>query len=200
MTYALPAGPQPAPKRQVLLATGIAVGAGSTMFAGMLALWLRFRAAAPVREGDKRPFIKDWLPADVKIPEVPTNVMLITFGVACVMAQWAVYAAKRQDRSHTVLALAVTALMGVAALNGQIFTFTQMDIGVSDNAYGAMFYALTGTFTALVIAGLVMTAASLVRYLGGRTSERDLIAAHALTWYFLAAAYTALWFVVYVQK
>lgn len=200
MTYALPAGPQPAPKRQVLIATAVAVAAGSTLFAGMLALWLRFRAAAPVREGDKRPLIKDWLPESVKIPEVPTNVMLITVGVACVMAQWAVYAAKRRDRSHTALALSLTALMGVALLNGQVFTYTQMDIGVTENAYGAMFYALTGTFTALVIAGLVMTAASLVRYLGGRTGERDLIAAHALTWYFLAAVYSALWFVVYVQK
>jgi len=199
VTYALPAGPQPAPKRQVLIATAVAVGAGTTMFAGMLAMWLRFRAAAPVREGE-RGLIKDWLPAQVTVPEVPTNVMLITFAVACVMAQWAVYSAKRLDRSHTVLALSVTAVMGVAALNGQVFTYTQMDIGITENAYGAMFYALTGTFTALVMVGLVMTVASLVRYLGGRTAERDQIAAHALIWYFLAAAYAALWFVVYVQK
>lgn len=200
MTYALPAGPQPAPKRQVLLATAVAVAAGSTMFAGMLGVWLRFRAAAPLREGDKRPLIKDWLPENVTIPEVPTNVMLITVGVACVMAQWAVYAAKRRDRSHTVLSLGITAIMGLALLNGQVFTYTQMDIGVGENAYGALFYAITGTFMALLIAGLVMTVASLVRYLGGRVAERDLIAAHALIWYFLAAVYTALWFVVYVQK
>jgi heme/copper-type cytochrome/quinol oxidase subunit 3 len=199
VTYALPAGPQPAPKRQVLIATAVAVAAGATMFAGMLALWLRFRAAAPVREGE-RGLIKDWLPSRVTIPEVPTNVMLITFGVACVMAQWAVYSAKRRDRSHTVLALAVTAVMGVAAINGQVFTFTQMGISVNDHAYGAMFFAITGTFVALVIVGVIMTVASLVRYLGGRTAERDLIAAHALIWYFLAAAYAALWFVVYVQK
>lgn len=199
MTYALPAGPQPEARRQVLIATAVAVAAGTTMVAGMLGLWLRFRAAAPVREGE-RGLIKDWLPAQVVIPEVPTNVMLITFGVACVMAQWAVYSAKRQDRSHTVLALAVTAVMGVAALNGQVFTYTQMDIGITDGAFGAMFYALTGTFTALVIIGLVMTTATIVRYLGGRTAESDQIAAHALIWYFLAAAYTALWFVVYVQK
>lgn len=199
MTYALPAGPQPAPKRQVLIATAIACAAGATMFAGMLAIWLRFRAAAPLREGE-RGLITDWLPESVKIPEVPTNVMLITFGVACVMAQWAVYAAKRGDRSHTALALGVTALMGFASLNGQAFVFSQMDIGVSDGAYGAMFYAITGAFTALTIAGIVMSVVSALRYLGGRVAERDIIAAHALVWYFLAAAYSALWFVVYVQK
>lgn len=199
MTYALPAGPQPAPKRQILIATAVAVGAGTTMFAGMLAVWLRFRAAAPVREG-RGGLIKDWLPRDVVIPEVPTNVMLVTMGIACVMAQWAVYAAKRLDRSHTVLALATTAVMGAAALNGQIFAFTQMNIGVADNAYGAMFFAITGTFTALLITGLAVSAVAMVRYLGGRTAERDLIASHALVWYFLAAAYAALWFVVYVQK
>lgn len=199
MTYALPAGPQPAPKRQVLVATGVACAAGATMFAGMLAIWLRFRAAAPLREGE-RGLISDWLPESVKIPEVPTNVMLITFGVACVMAQWAVYAARRGDRTHTTLAIAVTALMGFAALNSQAFVYTQMDIGLADGAYGTMFYAITGTFTALTIAGITMSVVSVLRYLGGRVAERDIIAAHALVWYFLAAAYAALWFVVFVQK
>jgi heme/copper-type cytochrome/quinol oxidase subunit 3 len=63
-----------------------------------------------------------------------------------------------------------------------------------------MFFAITGTFTALVAVGLVFTLAAAFRYLGGRFGERELLAAHALYWYFLAAAYVALWFVVYVQK
>jgi hypothetical protein len=59
---------------------------------GMLAVWLRFRAAAPsVASGDG--LVKSWVPDDVVIPEVATNVMLVTFGALVVMAQWAVYAA-----------------------------------------------------------------------------------------------------------
>ena len=38
------------------------------------------------------------------------------------------------------------------------------------------------------------------QYMGGRTSDRELIAAHALYWYFLSALFFAVWFVVYVTK
>jgi hypothetical protein len=46
----------------------------------------------------------------------------------------------------------------------------------------------------------VFTVASLFKSIGGRAANTDLLNAHALYWYFLAAAYLALWFVVYVQK
>ena len=52
----------------------------------------------------------------------------------------------------------------------------------------------------LVIAGLVYTAVAAFRYLGRGRSEVAIVSALALYWYFLAAAFTALWFVVYVQK
>lgn len=200
MTYALPAGPAPAPRRQVLVATGVACAAGAMLLGGMLAVWLRFRAASPLREGSGGGLVKAWLPEGVTIPEVPSNVMLITFGVACVMAQWAVYAAKRGDHGHAGLALSVTALMGLAALNAQVFIYTQMEMGIGDGAYQVMFYALTGTFMALIVVGLLFSFAAAFRYLGGRFHERELISAHAMYWYFLAAAYATLWFVVYVQK
>ena len=63
-----------------------------------------------------------------------------------------------------------------------------------------MFYAVTGTFVALLIVGLVFTVVTAFRYLGGRTSEREIISAHAMYWYFLSAMYVVLWFVVYVTK
>jgi cytochrome c oxidase subunit III len=198
--YALPAAPAPVPRRQVFVGTAVGCLAGGTLMGGMLALWLRFRAAAPLREGDARPLIKDWLPADIKIPEVPSNVMLITFAAAAVMAQWAVYATKRRDRSHATLAIVVTALLALAAVNAQVFIYTQMDMGVSDGAYQAMFYAITGTFTALVIVGLVYSIATVFRVLGGRDRDTEVVSGHAMYWYFITAAYTALWFVVYVQK
>ena len=50
-----------------------------------------------------------------------------------------------------------------------------------------MFYAITGTMLALLIIGLVFTAVTAFRFLGGRTDDREIVAAHALYWYFLAA-------------
>lgn len=196
----LPPAPQPAARRQVLLGTALACAAGTMLIGGMLATWLQFRADAPVRESMKRGFIKDWMPADIVVPEVAANMMLIAFCVVCIMAQWAVYSAKRDDRTHAGMALGMTMLMGLAALNAQIFIWTDMGVGVRDGAFHTMFYALTGTMAFLVIAGLVYTAVATFRYLGRGRSDVAIVSANALYWYFLTAAFTALWFVVYVQK
>jgi len=124
MTYALPAGPRPAPRRQLFMSTGIAAAAGTMLMGGMLALWLRFRAAAPTRpSADGFKLIKDWLPADLKMPEVVTNVGILSFVVMCVMVQWAAYAARRSDSKHVVAALSLTLLFGIAILNAQAAIF-----------------------------------------------------------------------------
>lgn len=198
--HALPPAPQPAPRRQLFVATALASAAGVMLIGGMLSVWLQFRADAPVRESDRRGLIKDWMPADVVVPEVAANMMLIAFCVVCIMAQWAVYSAKRDDRTHAGMALGMTMLMGLAALNAQIFIWTDMGVGVRDGAFHTMFYALTGTMAFLVIAGLVYTAVATFRYLGRGRSDVAIVSANALYWYFLTAAFTAVWFVVYVQK
>ena len=170
------------------------------LIGGMLSIWLRFRAAAPLRDssdGLKR--IKDWLPADVKIPEVLTNVALITFAVVCLMAQWAAYSSRRQDSKHTTMALGMTLLLGVALLNSLVAIYPQVEVGLADGAYETLFYAITGTVVALVVGGIAFTLATLFKSSGGRSANTDLMNAHALYWYFLSAAYRAVWFVVLVQ-
>jgi heme/copper-type cytochrome/quinol oxidase subunit 3 len=197
---ALPPAPQAPARRQVFVATSLAAAAGTTLLGGMLAMWLQFRADAPLRESAKRGMIKDWMPAKIVVPEVATNMMLIGLCVVCVMAQWAVYSAKRNDRTHAGLAFGLTALFGLMVVNAQVYTWTQMGVAVSGGAFHTMFYAITGTMMVLLVSGLVFTAVAAFRYLGGRTKELEVVSANALYWYFLTAAFTALWFVVYVQK
>ena len=196
----LPPAPQAAPKRQVFVGTALVSAAATMLVGGMLAIWAQFRADAPFRESPRRGPIKDWMPDKVVVPEVAANMMLIAFFVVCVMAQWAVWSAKRNDRQHAGMALGMTLLMGLATLNAQIFIWTDMGVGVRDGAFHTMFYALTGTMAFLVIAGLVYTAVATFRYLGRGRSDVAIVSANALYWYFLTAAFTALWFVVYVQK
>jgi heme/copper-type cytochrome/quinol oxidase subunit 3 len=171
------------------------------LIGSMMAMWLRFRAAAPFREGEpgERDIIKDWMPAGIVVPETATNMMLVGFGVACIMAQWAVWAAKRDDRSQAGMALGMTFLMGLATLNAQVFVWSQMGVGVADGAFGSMFYAVTGVMFALIVVGLVFVGVAAFRYLGGRPRV-EVISAMALYWYFLAAAFSLVWFVIYVQK
>lgn len=201
MTIALPAAHAPAPKRQMLVATTAASAVAAMLMAGMLAMWLRFRAAAPVRESsDGLKLIKDWLPENLHIPEVATNTMFSTFFVGCVMAQWAVYAAKRRDTAHANVALAICFIIGAAIINAQIAVYLQFEVGIADGAYQTMFYAITGTMIVLVALAMAFTAVTLFRSIGGRATSTDVFASHALYWYAITAIFTAVWFVVYVQK
>lgn len=201
MTVAMVASPRSTARHQILLATAAAGSATLMLMFGMLAIWLQFRDAAPLRvSSNGAKMIRDWLPADIKIPEVATNTMLITLMMTCIIAQWAVYATRRSDSSHAYLALAIVAVLGIAAINAQVAVYVQMGIGIRDGKYQTLFYAITGTMTALLASGVVFSLVALFRALAGRLGDRQVMSAHALYWYVLTAAFSAMWFIVYVQK
>lgn len=201
MTVALPTARTESPRRQLLVATALACASASMVIVGMLAMWLKFRAAAPTRDSsDGLKIIKDWLPADITIPEVAANVMLMTFPFAALMAQWAVYSAKRRDSQHKSLAFGVCFVLGLAIVNAQVAVYSQMEIGLSDGTYQTMFYAITGTMLLFVLGGMAFSLVAFFRSVGGRNDDAHVASAHAMYWYFLTAVFTAMWFVVYVQK
>ena len=188
----LPAVAPAAPKRQLFVGTAVACVGGSALVGGMLAVWALLRERA-VSTGAR-------FPLDYIIHEVATNVMLMTIWAICLFAQWAVYSGSRGDRSHTGLALGVTGVLAVAFLNAQAFTWSQMGVEIQDAGYGALFYAMTGTIFAIAVVGLLYTVIAAFRALSGRLGDTDVLTAHALYWYWAAAAYTAIWFLVYVTK
>ena len=59
---------------------------------------------------------------------------------------------------------------------------------------------VAGTVIVLVAAGIAFSIAAFFRSVGGRSDDTQVVTAHALYWYVLTAAFTAVWFVVYVQK
>jgi cytochrome c oxidase subunit 3 len=194
---ALPPAPPPAQRRQLFVGTALAATAGATLIGGMLAMWLRFRHAAISGPAGR------WLPEKITIPEVASNIMLLSFIGICVFGQWAVYAARRDDKQHVGVALGLTALLGLAVINAQVTVYVQMHLPIADktgSAYGVMFYAVTGTMVVLIMIGMLFSLITAFRYLGGRTSDREIVTAHAIYWYFIAAAFAMLWFVVYVTK
>ena len=196
----LPAGPTTAARHPLFIATGSVVAAGTMLMFGMLAVWFKFRDASPLRAGKGGKMIHDWLPADLKIPEVATNTLAITMVIAAIMGQWAVYSATRKDSQHTTLALFITGLIGIAAINAQVAIYKQMEAALADGAYQTMFYAITGTMLLLICTGVAFSFVAAFRVLGGRVADRAVVTAHSLYWYFLTATFIALWFVVYVQK
>lgn len=198
---ALPPAPAPAPRRQLLVGTALAGAVTAMVFGSMLAVWMRFRNAAPLKtssEGDK--LLADWLPDGVVIHDVAANLMLLTMVSACLMAQLAVYSAKRNDRTHVGIGLGIATLMGLAVINAQAFQYNQMELPIAGGVYNSMFYAITGSFVVLMMGLLVFTAVTAFRYFGGRVDDREVVSSLALFWYISTAVYAAVWFLVYVTK
>ncbi|MFM2077057.1 MAG: hypothetical protein RJA49_947, partial [Actinomycetota bacterium] len=106
----------------------------------------------------------------------------------------------REDKPHTALALGLSALIGLAFINAQAFIYGTTNMGVGLGTYSVMFYALTGVTLALAVIGVGFSAVTAFRYLGGRITDRDIVAAHALYWYAFTAVFSVVWFVVYVTK
>jgi cytochrome c oxidase subunit 3 len=192
---ALPSAPAPAPRRQVIVGTALVGGTAMALVGGLLALSLRMRKAALDQANGR------WVPKGIKVPMVPANTMLLALVPICIFAQWAVYSARREDKPHTGLALGLTGLIGLAFINAQAFIWNQMHLGiVKGGTYAVMFYSLTGVATALAVAGVVFSAVTAFRYLGGRTTDREVVSAHALYWYAYSVVFAMVWFVVYVTK
>ncbi len=191
--HALPAAPAPAPQRQMLVGASLAVVAMFMLTGSMLAVWA-------LQRSDAIDTVGAWLPEGVTVPEVPTNVMLLAFIGICVFGQWALWSAKHNDSAHTALALGCTVLVALLVINAQAFVYHEMGVGIADGTYAAMFYALTGLFMMLMIVGIVFSMVTAFRSIGGRSGDQEILLAHAIYWYSMAAIYAAIWFLVYVTK
>jgi heme/copper-type cytochrome/quinol oxidase subunit 3 len=198
VALALPAAPAPARTRSQLVATAFACAAGLMFFGGLLALYAKYRHLAGGTTAT-------WVPKKVRIPEIPSNTMLITMMLASITAQWAVYAMRRGNRRDTSIALAITGLFGVAVINAQAFIYSQMKMPIRNaegKAFNVLFYTTTGAFMFAVIIGLGLAAVTAFRSLGGRFSptETEGVSSVALYWHFLTVAFAGVWLFVYVTK
>lgn len=186
---ALPAPAQPR-RRELIFGTAFATGGVVMVMATLLGAYLAARNAAGA----------DWL-ANASIPLTQPNMQLITLGMSAVTMQWAVYSITRDDRPHTYLALGVTLLLGAAFVNQQTFLFVQSGVVLSEPG-GGIFYALTGSQVAMVVAGIIFLVLMAFRALGGQFSSRqpDGISAAAVYWYACVGVYAAVWLAVYIMK
>jgi heme/copper-type cytochrome/quinol oxidase subunit 3 len=195
MSLGLPPAPAPPRPRMLLVGTAFLCAAAAMLFMGMLAVWVNLRDAAGGTTAA-------WLPKGVSISMMAPNMMLLILIGASVLVQWAVYAMARDDRRNTAVAVSLLVVFGVAVLNAQAYIYQQLKLGIGKNEYSNLFYAVTGTFVAALIAGLVMAVVVVFRSLGGRygSKRHEGISALALYWHFLTVAFFAVWYVVYVVK
>ena len=186
---ALPPAVQPR-RRELLFGAAFATAGVVMVMVTLLGYYLAARNAAGL----------DWF-ANNAIPLAQPNMQAITLAMSVVTMQWAVYAIARDDRPHAYVALGVTLLLGAAFINQTTFLYHQAKVTIAQPE-GPLFYAVTGTHLAMVIAGMIFIALMAFRALGGQFSSRqpDGISAAAVYWYACVAVYAAVWVGVYIMK
>lgn len=189
--------------RVLLVGTALCGGAIIMGFAGLLGLYLHTRhsvVTGPAVDGEA----PSWFAAGGPIPLTPANIALGTMVLSCVTMQWAVDAVKHNDRRNALFALALTLLFGAAVINATSFLYSRSEIPLvgATNPAGLLFYAVTGTHLALLVAAMGFAALMTFRTLGGEYGGRDRegIVAASLIWYLTTAIFAVIWYAVYVTK
>jgi len=166
----------------------------SATFAAALAsyFYLRFIGSGPW------PPVADSRPS-LLVPSVGTAVLVL----GCVPMGVAVRAARRPGRLLAWVSLVVTMLTGVAFVVLQIVDYRGEwpDSTLSKDAYGSLFYSITGLHGLHVAVGVLMVAVlvastSLRRIGGGEAGPVRIV---AMYWYFLAVLALAVYGTVYIS-
>jgi len=189
--------PPPAPRRpRVLLVGTVFASAACVMFfVGLMGVYLHLRWAGRLHGGT-------WLPQAVHIPLTQPNVMLFTLLMSSFTVQWAVWAAKNDDRRHLYLSIGVSLLLAFAFLNQAAYLYSLISLDVHGNQQSVLIYTITGAQLAMMIVAMIFVALMGFRALAGQFTSRqyDGITAAALFWQTSVAMYALLWYAIYVTK
>lgn len=177
-------------RRELLFGTAFATSGIVILIMTLVAAYIAARNAGGA----------EWLAAN-EIPLTQPNMQAFGLALSVITMQWAVYSINNDDRTNTYVALTATLVLGAAFVNQTIFLWKFVGI-TGDQAEGPLFYAVTGSHVAMVLAAMVFLLFVAFRALGGQYSSRnpDGIAAAAVLWDAAVALYVVIWVAVYIMK
>jgi heme/copper-type cytochrome/quinol oxidase subunit 3 len=192
-TTGLPA-PETARPRTFLVATMFASAAAFMVFAGVVVVYIRERAAA-------RDAGAEWFPDGVIQLGAP-GFILATLLLSVVTVQWAVQAINADDRMNAYVAMGLTALFGGAVFNQLWFVIGDTGFALDGSAAEFLFFVVNGTFIAFLIGAVVFLAITFLRALIGSYGPRraEAVAGAAFYWHTVVAMWAIAWYVIYVTK
>ena len=192
-TAALPVA-GPSRPRTVLIAALFFTCAAFVSFASLIAVYVQQRQSARSAGGE-------WL-ASGSIEMGPAGMSMATLVLSAVTVQWAVQASRAEDRPHGFIALALTLMFGAAVINQFWFIYQNTGFAIDGGVAQLMFYAVTGSFIAMLIGAMAaITVFTLRSLLGpfGRELAHGVQAA-AVFWHAMVICYFLVWYVVFITK
>lgn len=187
---ALPAGPDDRAGRDHLALGSLLVAAAELLFfGGLVAAYLLARSST-----------SPWPAEGVELGLYVPVVIWISLMMASFTAEWAGDAHRRDDRRGLLLALAITAGLGAAYLNGQWFELDRLALAADDGAYQTLFLTLVGFHMAHVAVTVLATLLVVVRVLGGLPRQSGAVRAVAVLWHLAAGTWLVVFWLLYLVK
>jgi cytochrome c oxidase subunit 3 len=164
-------------------------------FGGLFAAYFNSRAA---HQGEWAPPV-DAPPLEILPIALPITIILISSSFTMQFGVWAI---RRGDQRALRRWIALTLLLGVGFLLGQLYDYSQLGFGIGDGIFGTTFYTLTGFHGAHVFGGTVGLSILLARASQGQFSGRNHVAVEAISmyWHFVDVVWIALFTTLYFLR
>tara|TARA_B110000196_G_scaffold48889_1_gene39570 strand:+ start:3004 stop:3582 length:579 start_codon:yes stop_codon:yes gene_type:complete len=184
----------PTRPRSLVIASAFGTGAVLAYFGGLFGIYFSIRA-------DAMAWGTQWFPEGA-IELAPGGMNMATMAVSAVTMGWAVHSVLNDDRVHAYLALALTAVMGIAMVNQTAFYIADIGLPIDTSQATTLMFVIVGSHLVMVLIGVLWLGLLLLRALGGQDTSRhrDLVSAAALYWYAATAIYAVIWIGIYIAK
>lgn len=169
----------------------VLIATEAMIFATLLSSYIFVRAAS-----------KEWPLDHIEPPELK----LIWFFTAVLLGSsgpmfFAEHGIKKGNQARLRLGLALVFLMGVTFLGFLAYEYHELEFGIRDNAYGTLFYTITGLHGAHVVGGLLMIGMLQIKaWMGKFSAERhETVAVIGMYWHFVDVVWIFVFSTLYLS-
>jgi heme/copper-type cytochrome/quinol oxidase subunit 3 len=130
------------------------------------------------------------------LPIINTGILLLS----SVLALWGTRGAERGNAGRLRFGIGGALVLGILFLVLQAVEYSREKLSFTHDAYGSLFYTITGFHGAHVFVGLIMLAFVLVRALRGHfaTGRYEAVTNATLYWHFVDAVWLAVFTTIYI--
>ena len=178
--------------RPTMLGVGTMVWLSSEVmfFSGLFAAYFTLRANAH----------GPWPPANIKLDVLQSGIFTVILVASSFTMQKAVYEAEHGRKQSAIRWIIATLIMGAAFVSNQAYEWTHVLFAPSTNAFGSLFFVMTGLHGLHVILGLVGMV-FLIGRMAGRTNdpgELAVIQSLSYYWHFVDVVWVGLYSVLFL--
>jgi cytochrome c oxidase subunit 3 len=174
------------------LNVGVVVWLASELmfFAGLFAAYFTLRSTN-----------QTWPPDDVELEVARTAAATAVLVASSATMHQAVRAAEQGARRSAIVWLGVTGVLGLLFLTNQVTEYASASFSWTDNAYGSIFYLMTGFHGLHVLGGLIFMAAVAAVIAGrSRAPVGPTVEVCGYYWHFVDVVWVAMFATIYLLQ